>query len=298
MRRYPPLKALPAFEAAMRRGSFTLAADELRVTPGAIGQQIQKLEAWLGVTLFVRQIRQVTPTSEGRAYFAQIRPALAEIVSASHRLRERRKKGVRLSMPPSFAAKWFGPRMADFLQASPGMSLSLSTTTTMVDFELDGVDLAVRHFDGNAPHLCVQLLCHDEARVYCHPAYAKKRKLRRPDDLRSATLLHNTLHPYWKAWFDRFTGLDESQIEAIAGLQFDQSLMAIEAAVSAQGVVLTSPLLLEAELARGELVDPFGKALPLERGYYLVHPDTGESQQAVQSLKGWFAGQMAIGTPG
>lgn len=282
----------------MRRGSFTLAADELRVTPGAIGQQIQKLEAWLGVTLFVRQIRQVTPTSEGRAYFAQIRPALAEIVSASHRLRERRKKGVRLSMPPSFAAKWFGPRMADFLQANPGMSLSLSTTTTMVDFELDGVDLAVRHFDGNAPHLSVELLCRDEARVYCHPAYAKKRKLRRPDDLRSATLLHNTLHPYWKSWLERFTELDESQIEAIAGLQFDQSLMAIGAAVSAQGVVLTSPLLVEAELARGELVDPFDKALPLARGYYLVHPDTSEPQQAVQSLKSWFAGHMAIGTPG
>nr|WP_321572751.1 LysR family transcriptional regulator [Burkholderia cenocepacia] len=49
MRSIPPLKALPAFEAAMRHGSFTLASRELNVTPGAIGQQIQKLEEWLGV---------------------------------------------------------------------------------------------------------------------------------------------------------------------------------------------------------------------------------------------------------
>jgi len=84
----------------MRLGSFTLAASELNVTPGAIGQQIQKLEEWLGVALFVRQIRQVTPTPEGRAYYAQIQPALAQIVHASRRMRERQGKGVTLSVPP------------------------------------------------------------------------------------------------------------------------------------------------------------------------------------------------------
>jgi LysR family transcriptional regulator, glycine cleavage system transcriptional activator len=297
MRPTPPLKALPAFEAAMRLASFTLAAEELRVTPGAIGQQIQRLEEWLGVPLFVRQIRQITPTREARAYFAEIQPALAEIVGASHRLRERRSKGVRLSMPPSFAAKWFAPRMADFLQANPGISLSLSTTTALVDFELDGIDLAVRHFDGIAPRLSVQQLCHDEARAYCHPAYAKKRKIKRPDDLRLATLLHNTLHPHWKAWLRQYSRLDESAIEDIAGVQFDQSLMAIDAAVRAQGVVLTTPLLIEAELARGDLIDPFGKALPLASGYYLVHPETGEPQRAVQSLKTWFVERMPAATP-
>ena len=69
MRPIPPLKALVALESSMRLGGFTLAAQELSVTPGAVGQQIQKLEEWLGVALFVRQIRQVTPTAEGRAYF-------------------------------------------------------------------------------------------------------------------------------------------------------------------------------------------------------------------------------------
>lgn len=280
----------------MRLSSFTLAAQELSVTPGAVGQQIQKLEEWLGVALFVRQIRQVTPTAEGRAYFAQIQPALAEIIHASRRIRERRSKGIRVSMPPSFAAKWFAPRMADFLQANPGIALSLSTTTTIVDFELDAVDLAVRHFDGTDSRLAVQLLSHDEARAYCHPAYAKKYKLKRPEDLRSVTLLHNTLHPHWEAWLNRFSSLTEAQIEGIVGIQFDQSLMAIEGAVRAQGVVLTSPVLLEAELARGELVEPFDSALPLSAGYYLVHPKTAELQQGVQSLKAWFADRMNAAT--
>src|SRR5579863_3402955 len=293
MRPIPPLKALVSLEAAMRLGSFTLAAEELSVTPGAVGQQIQKLEEWLGVALFVRQVRQVAPTAEGRAYFARIQPALAEIIHASRRLRERQNKGLRLSMPPSFAAKWFAPRMADLLQVHPGIALSLSTSATLVDFELDAVDLAVRYFNGVDAQLSVQRLCADEARVYCSPAYAKKWKLKRPEDLQAATLLHNTLHPHWPAWLARFSSLADARIEAIAGIQFDQSLMAIEAAVSAQGVVLTSAILVEAELADGSLVEPFGKALPLPSGYYLVHPETDEQPPGVQSLKAWFAAKIA-----
>ncbi len=277
----------------MRLGSFTLAADELGVTPGAVGQQIQKLEDWLGVALFVRQIRQVTPTAEGRAYMAQIQPALAEIVHASRRLRERKHKGVRLSMPPSFAAKWFAPRMADFLQAHPGIALSLSTSTTLVDFELDAVDLAVRHFNGVDSQLSIQLLCPDEARAYCSPAYAAKWELKRPDDLQAATLLHNTLHPHWSAWLARHSELTDRQIEAIAGIQFDQSLMAIGAAVQAQGVVLTSAILVEAEIAEGLLVEPFSEAFPLSLGYYLVHPKAVELQEGGKALKQWFAERMA-----
>ncbi|MGO4305841.1 LysR substrate-binding domain-containing protein [Cupriavidus sp. RAF12] len=294
MRPIPPLKALVATEAAMRCGSFTLAAEELGVTPGAVGQQVQKLEDWLGVALFVRQIRQVTPTAEGLAYMAQIQPALAEIVHASRRLRERKHKAVRLSMPPSFAAKWFAPRMADFLQAHPGIALNLSTSTALVDFELDAVDLAIRHFDGIDPHLSVQLLCPDEARAYCSPAYARKWRLKRPDDLQSATLLHNTLHPHWAAWLARFGTLSDGQVEAIAGIQFDQSLMAIEAAVRAQGVVLTSAILVESEIANGLLVDPFGKAMPLSHGYYLVHPKSTQLQAGELALKQWFARNMTM----
>lgn len=292
----PPMKALVALEAAMRHGSFTLAAEELNVTPGAVGQQIQKLEDWLGVALFIRQIRQVTPTAEGRAYFARIQPALLEIIHASRRLRERHSKGVRLSMPPSFAAKWFAPRMADLLQTHPGIALSLSTSTAMVDFEVDAVDLAVRHFDGVDPQLKVQLLCTDEARAYCSPAYAKKCKLKRPEDLPSATLLHNTLHPHWREWLTRFSTLADTQIEAIKGIEFDQSLMAIEAAVRAQGVVLTSSILVEAELAEGALVEPFSKALSLPNGYYLVHPGADELQPDVKSLKAWMIERMAAGS--
>lgn len=264
------------------------------MTPGAVGQQIQKLEEWLGVALFVRQIRQVTPTAEGRAYFAQIQPALAQIVQVSRRLRERQNKGVRLSMPPSLAAKWFAPRMADFLIAHPGIALDLSTSTTFVDFELDAVDLAVRYFNGVDEALDVQLLYPDEARVYCSPAYVRRLRLKRPEHLQRATLLHNTLHPHWTPWLKRFSTLADAQIEEIAGIHVDQSLIAIEAAVRAQGAVLTSALLTQAEVASGALVEPFDMALPLPAAYYLVHPRVSELQPGARTLKAWFAAMTDV----
>ena len=105
MNSYPPLNSLRAFEASIRLNSFSRAAEELNVTPGAVGQQIRKLEDWLGVELFARSVRQVKPTADGLEYAVRISPALQQIIDASQHLRGQREHMVRVVMPPSFAAK-------------------------------------------------------------------------------------------------------------------------------------------------------------------------------------------------
>lgn len=287
----PPLKALSCFDAAMRHNSFSLAADELNVTPGAVGQQVRNLEQWLGVSLFTRQIRRIQPTPDGLAYWARIQPALAQILDASQALRDRHSSNVWLSMPPSLAAKWFARRMANFLASSPGVSLHLSSSTTLTDFSSERADLAIRHFDGVDPELDVQLLHQDDARVYCSPAYARQGKLQSPGDLRGATLLHNTLHPHWPEWLARFAGMDSDEVTQITGIHFDQSLMAIEAARRDQGVVITSQWLTEEEMTSGALIEPFLERLPLSKGYYVVQPRHAIPRPAVQALKEWLIGQ-------
>ncbi|WP_341959028.1 LysR substrate-binding domain-containing protein [Pseudomonas sp. RC10] len=284
----PPLKALLCFDAAMRLNSFSLAADELSVTPGAVGQQIRNLEQWLGVSLFTRQIRQVQPTPDGQAYWARIQPALAQIIDASHALRDRHNNNVWLNMPPSLAAKWFARRMAGFLESHPGVALHLSSSISLTDFSSERVDLAIRHFDGHAPELDVELLHQDDARVYCSPAYIEQVGLRKPGDLRRATLLHNTLHPHWSDWLQRFAGIGDEEGRGIPGIHFDQSLMAIEAARRNQGVVITSEWLTQEEVASGVLVEPFAQRLPLTKGYYLVQPKHSILRPTVQALKAWL----------
>jgi len=291
MKASPPLKALLCFDAAVRLNSFSLAADELNVTPGAVGQQIRNLEQWLGVSLFTRQIRQVQPTPDGQAYWAQIQPALTQIIEASHALRDRHNNNVWLNMPPSLAAKWFARRMAGFLESHPGVALHLSSSIALTDFSSERVDLAIRHFDGRAPELEVELLHQDDARVYCSPAYVEQMGLRDPADLCRAMLLHNTLHPHWPEWLQRFAGIGEEEGRRIPGIHFDQSLMAIEAARRHQGVVITSEWLTQEEVASGVLIEPFAQRLPLSKGYYLVQPKHSILRPTVQALKEWLIEQ-------
>lgn len=298
MKPLPPLKALVAFDAAMRSNSFSVAAEELSVTPGAVGQQIQKLEAWLGTPLFTRQVRQVQPTAEALAYWARIQPALAQIADASHKLRDSRSAGVWLSMLPSFAAKWFPARMARLLTSHPHLQLHLNATTALVDFEREPIDLAIRYFDGNAPHLDTTLLYDDEARVYCSPAYAAALGLTAPGDVARATLLVTTMHPHWERWLAEFATLTAAQVAAIPRIHFDLGLTAIEAAKQGQGLVMTSPLLVVEEVAAGTLVEPFGGppaspcCLPLASGYYLVHHRTQALRPAAAEVKAWFIAEV------
>ncbi|RJG01311.1 LysR substrate-binding domain-containing protein [Noviherbaspirillum sedimenti] len=293
MNRYPPLKALVAFDAAMRTHSFTHAAEKLHVTPGAIGQQIQKLEEWLGVLLFTRQIRQVQPTADGLLYWERIQPALAQIADASEKLRDRRSMAVWLSMPPSFAAKWFPRRMARLLTRYPEIELHLNASTALVDFEREQIDLAIRYFEGSAANLDATLLFQDEARAYCSPGYAADLSLKQPDDLARATLLHTTVQPYWPKWLRHFSRLKDADIASIPRIHFDQGMVAIEAAKQGQGVVLSSALLMEEETTEGTLIEPFDCRLPLSSGYYVVHHRRLALRPAAAAVKEWLIEETA-----
>lgn len=290
----PPLKALHYFDCAMRHGSFTIAAQELSVTPGAVGQQIRKLEEWLGVSLFSRHVRHVLPTADGQAYWARVRPALAQLAEASRSLRDNRSLSAHLTLPPTLAAKWFARRMPAFVAAHPSIALHLSSSSQMVDFDHETVDLAVRYFDGIDAALDVQLLYADQVRVFCSPAYRQRLGLDSVDDLHRATLLHTTLHPHWARWLAQFAGLDAQQVASISAIHFDQSLLSIEAARRDQGLVLTSPLLVEEEVANASLVEPFAQGLALDRGFYVVHPRGTVLRPAVQALKQWLLAQACV----
>lgn len=158
----------------------------------------------------------------------------------------------------------------------------------MVDFERDRIDLAIRYFDGDDPTLDSTLLYQDEARLYCSPEYARKLKLKQPEDLLRATLLHTTLLPHWQPWLKQFTQLSESQIAAIPCQHFDQSILAIETARHGQGVVLSSAILTQKERHNGSLCDPFELRLPVQKGYYLVHHRQTVLRPAAATLKTWL----------
>ncbi|WP_256350257.1 LysR substrate-binding domain-containing protein [Pseudomonas sp. P7759] len=280
-----PLKAIACFDAVMRTGSALLAAEQMCVTPGAVGQQVRKLEAWLGVALFTRSVRKLHPTQAALSYWDQVQPALIQLENASLALRNRQDQGVRLSLPPAFANSWFARRMPTLIDQDTQLKLHLSASTELVDVTHDGFDLAVRHCDGLVQGLVAELLRHDEVRVYCSPSYRERLRLRTLADLKRMTLLYTTSHAHWPNWLTQ-VGLGNTEVGT--GIRFDQPELAIDAARRGQGLVLTSPWLVEDALEQGQLVQVFEAALTVGKGYYLVHSDQSPLRAPVERLRQWL----------
>lgn len=296
MKNLPPLRSLVAFAAAAKHLSFAKAAEELYVTPGAVGQLIHKLEDWLGVKLFYREVRKVSLTEAGAAYFGRISTALGQISHASILLKQRSHNEVRISMPPSFARKWFVPRMIRFMDLHPEVRLNIDASAALVDFDSESINLAIRHFNAHESNTFdVELLFLDELRVYCSPMYCEKLKLKQPQNLAKATLLATRIHPYWERWLLQFTKLSKREIGEIPTINFDASHLAVDTAKRHQGIVLTSTSLVEHEIASGELIEPFEARLPVDEGYYLVGPKGSFAPGgAVEALRMWLRQECRV----
>jgi DNA-binding transcriptional LysR family regulator len=138
--RLPPLNAIKAFEAAVRLGSFTRAAEELNVTHGAVSRQIRGLEDWLGARLFLRTSRNAVPTRAGTDLFAAAGPALDRLAGACLRVQSgAQAQGLlHVSALPTFAMRWLIPRLPEFQRDHPALELRLVTASTAAEqFQMD-----------------------------------------------------------------------------------------------------------------------------------------------------------------
>src|SRR5271154_5265345 len=143
-RRLPPLNALRAFEAAARHLNFSRAADELSVTPGAVSQQIQNLEDYVGVALLKRTPKGLLLTDSAQTALPALREAFDRLAEAASLLTAA-VDGRRLTLtpPPASAAKGLVPRLGGFEVEPPQVDVWLSADMELVDFASTGVALAV-----------------------------------------------------------------------------------------------------------------------------------------------------------
>jgi LysR family glycine cleavage system transcriptional activator len=297
-RRIPPLNALKAFEASARKLSFSQAADELSVTPGAISQQIRILENHAGGPLFRRDGRSIALTELGatlqpvlRDAFDQLKKAGEIIYGASHR------SSLAVSVPPSFAVKWLAPRMASFAAANPDVEVWISADMQLADVAGGRVDLAVRYGRGDYTGVRTEVLLDAGVIPVCSPGLTVgEGALRRPADLAHHVLIHvgrgavEEPRPDWAAWVKsrKLTGIDVSQ-----GTRFDQTAMAIEAAAHGRGVALAPHAFVAADIAAGRLVAPFADGyLPTDMAYRLLTRRTGVRPEA-QAFIRWLREEAA-----
>jgi LysR family transcriptional regulator, glycine cleavage system transcriptional activator len=293
----PSLNGLRAFEAAARHLSFTRAAAELNVTQTAISHQIRRLEEQLGLKLFVRRNRALALTREAESYLPAVRAAFDDLRRATQRLKRPQRDGLlTLSTLASLAAKWLLPRVVAFQEAHPGLEVRVSASTHLVDFQREEIDMAVRYGRGDWPGLRAHWLMAEDIFPVCSPALLKgPNPLKRPEDLAHHTLLHATLsREDWQLWLTA-AGLPAA-LALRRGLSFDQSFMAIQAAIDGLGVALGRTPFVEADIAAGRLVVPFELVLPDEAGFYVVAPEESANAPKIALFRDWLIASVAPGS--
>mgnify|MGYP000023226430 FL=1 len=288
-RRLPSLTALKTFEAAARHLSFARAAEELFLTPSAVSHQIKSLEQQLAVSLFKRHGRKIELSDAGARYYPVLRQSFDAMAEATAKLEEVASVGaLTLSVVPTFAVRWLIPHLSDFQDKHPEIELRLMTHFQIVSFDDTDVDAAIRFGQGNWPGLTSRLLLQDEVVPVASPDYlARHPGLQHPSDLDGHTLLHDLNRPHvWRHWLE---AVNQPLINPEAGPKFETTNLAIQAASQGMGLVPANPLLLQNELASGQLVEVFDDlTLPVNCGYYFVYPPRRQDCSRVHVFEDWL----------
>ncbi|MCZ4255208.1 LysR substrate-binding domain-containing protein [Sulfitobacter sp. G21635-S1] len=291
MRKLPPLHALRAFEAAARHLHFADAAEELGLTPTAISHQVRQLEEILGVTLFHRFPRPVRLTAAGEKLFPVLRQALDQIAGTIDQLAvTTAETPLRLSVTMAFASRWLMARLPR-LRAETGLKITIEAADLPADLHASDIDMAIRYAGQPDDRAEWHRLFDDAIIPVCAPDLAKLPLT--PDDLLSLPLLDyrwksaSQNAPSWQRWHAR-AGVRAS-LPAVAQT-FSEEIHAIDAAVSGQGAVLASQLLVADLLNTGQLVQLSEIALP-GLTYWAVFLPTHPDQARLAQLLGWLRQQ-------
>ena len=303
-RKWLPLNALRAFEAAGQHLSFTAAANSLTVAQSAVSRHVIVLENFLGVALFERRPQQLVLTEAGRHIlpavsksFDRIDQALSEVIKE----RGRPKRVLKVALPTTFAYRLAVPILRDFRAEHPGITLEIvSKPTTGV--ELDGdIDIAIVYSEPRVTDAIHDLLWMVRSSILCSPRLLQG--IEKPDLARfiaTTDLLHvkNEDRPRHFFWEMMVRMIGRPDIAVDRGFVFDTAQLAVQYALSGDGLALADPELFQDEIRAGRLVRPFDIALDEGYGYYLTtHPEDLDNE-AVALFRSWLIARFSIGASG
>jgi len=287
----PPLGALRCFEAAARRESFTLAAEELNLTHGAISRAVRAIEDQLGAKLFDRRNRRVFLTEAGRRLADATHVAFSSIVVAARDLRRRGGRApLVLSCEPTLLMRWLIPALPEIQAAHPEIQLQLAAAGGPVPFERDGIDVAIRRDDFSWPKNVLSISFMKEwVGPVCTPRMAGRLRVpeRGVSALADATLLHSrTRLDAWPQWLEA----NAPSVQGTATESYEHFYFTLQAAASGLGIAIGPYAMVRQDLESGVLVAPFGFTRD-RSNYCLLAPARNTSDPRIATLASWLAGK-------
>ncbi len=287
------LAQLYTFSVVAKFLSFTLAAEELCVTQGAVSQRIKKLEEDLGFKLFVRLTRKLELTEEGKRILTTLTLSLDNVFSEIEDIRFNELRGeLYIGIAPTFAHLWLVPRLAEFQQLYPHLDVKIRVKASKLDFQNQPVDLAIYYWDNTHADFYHVRLFDEDLLPVCTPEYAERLGLLKNESrLHEACFLHCTeslefLSPLaeWKQWLKQ-TGRDTNVLQR--KYVFNHEELCMVAARNSMGIAMGRYQLIKPYLDSGELIAPYER-IPSGLGYDLICPKGHETRMRFQAFSEWI----------
>jgi LysR family glycine cleavage system transcriptional activator len=290
----PPLSAIRVFEAAARHLSFTRAAAELGMTQVAVSCQIKLLEERVGGPLFLRRPREVVLTETGQQLAPRLRDAFDILREAFTELADQAEGTLTINTMHTFAANWLAPRLGSFSLAHPNIAVRLETTTRVVDFAREEVDLVVRSGKGQWSGLVATKLFDVRFTPMISPKLAAEvGGINEPKDVLKVPLL-DPRDEWWIIWF-KAHGLPLEALERQTGPSLNMQALDAEAAMAGMGITLLMPEYFQRELADGRLIMPFDRLIDEDNGYWLAYPESRRNVPKIKYFRDWIIAEAAAG---
>lgn len=284
MRRLP-LGLLQQFVLVARLGNLSRAAAQANLTVSALSHQMRQLEERLERRLFERGPRGVTLTVDGCSLLEAVGEHFDGIEHALSRYHQRRHDALTLSASPGIMSSWLVPRLPRLVAVHPDLELSLQSSSGLVNFEREPVDVGLRYGRGNWPGLRSERLFGEWIAPVAAPALVARMENVDPRDLSRWPLLGEpSSSTRWSDWFGRIGGTPPARYVA----QFDSLDALRHAALEGLGVALGRMVTSKSLIDAGRLQVLGDRYLRVEEAYWLVYPPRSQEHRGLQLFREWL----------
>lgn len=287
-----PLTALRSFEAAARLLSFKAAAEELRVTPTSVSNQIRQLERDWDCLLFVRQTRKVVLTDAGRSLARVTTRAFDDIREEVETHISSNRKTVTLAVGPIFGSRWLIPRLSKFYRHNPTIELVLFNGPRITGADQMTSQITVDWGRGDWAGLESRRLLEITYIPVVSPALlAERGGMRSPADLTRYPIIHQWNREEWNAWL-KLAGQPDLTFAQETTMR-DANLV-LQAVMAGHGVALGTFPLIAHDIDSGRLVCPLDLPLKPDRSYHLLTLPGARAVPEVRAVCDWIEAEAML----
>jgi DNA-binding transcriptional LysR family regulator len=299
------LEHLRLFVEVARRGTFAAVARDHNLDPSSVSRTIFAIEAELGVRLFHRTTRRMTPSEAGEIYLARVEALVEEIDRARDETRAASGGPVgtlRLKAPVTFGQMRIAPLIGEFHSLYPDLKLEILLTDANLDLVSERIDLAIRLTPGVTADLVAVRLCYTPYRVCAAPQYVgRSHPLRFPQDVARHRCLLSTLPGYRSNWRFRDRKGTLSDVTVSGDLLVTSTLALREWALAGLGPVLLPGWFLARDIEAGRLIDCFPEhdvtATTFDTAAWLLYPTRAFLPQKTRVMADFLRAKAFDGAP-